>query len=65
MFVPAEQLTALGAEWTAGAEWTVLCGRYNYNNDELVDAEMSMWPPISETNYHLTGEYARLTLRAQ
>jgi len=62
MFIPAEQLTALGAAWGEGAEWTVLCGRYNYNNTALEDPELSMWPPVSKTNYHLTTEYALLKL---
>ena len=35
MFIPALQLTDLGADWNAGAEWTILCGRYNYNNEDL------------------------------
>jgi hypothetical protein len=60
LFVPAGQLTALGADWLGATEWTVLCGRYNYNNDELADPELSMLPPVSKTNYHLTKEYARL-----
>lgn len=63
MFVPAAQMTALGAAWDAGAEWTVLCGRYNYNNNELTEPELSMWPPVSITNYHLTEEYARLDFK--
>lgn len=58
MFVPAEQLTALGAEWGADADWSVLCGRYNYNNEELTEPELSMLPVVSKTNYHLTAEYA-------
>lgn len=62
MFVPAEQLTALGASWGAGSEWSVLCGRYNYNNETLEEPELSMWPPVSRTNYHLTAEYATLCL---
>ena len=62
LFVPATQLTALGATWGAGAEWTVFCGRYNYASEELVDPELSMTPPLSKTNYHLTDEYALLKL---
>ena len=58
MFVPSNQLTGLGALWGRGSQWTVLCGRYNYNNEELVNPELSMWPPVSKTNYHLTAEYA-------
>jgi hypothetical protein len=60
MSVPARQLTALGATWGAETPWTVLCGRYNYNNEALDDPELSMLPPVSATNYHLTAEYALL-----
>ena len=60
MFVPADQLTALGAGWGDGTEWTVLCGRYNYSSTDLADPELSMAPALSSTNYHLTAEYARL-----
>ena len=60
MWVPAEQLTALGAGWGPGAEWTLFCGRYNYNNEQLADPELSMAPALSATNYHLTAEYAAL-----
>jgi len=60
MFVPASQLTAAGADWGAETQWTVLCGRYNYNNEALEDPELSMLPPVSKTNYHLTAEYAIL-----
>lgn len=62
MFVPATQLTALGAGWGDGTVWTVFCGRYNYNTEDLADPELSMAPPLSATNYHLTDEYARLRL---
>jgi hypothetical protein len=63
LFVPVEQLTALGAGWGDGTEWTVFCGRYNYNSHDLTDPELSMVPPLSATNYHLTGEYSRLALQ--
>ena len=62
LFVPVSQLTALGAGWGAGLEWTVFCGRYNYNSEDLADPELSMAPPLSATNYHLTDEYAHLKL---
>lgn len=65
LFVPAAQLTALGAGWGDGTEWTVFCGRYNYNSEDLVDPELSMAPALSATNYHLTNEYARLTLNGE
>ena len=63
MFVPADQLTAEGAQWEAGSEWTVLCGRYNYNDTDLKEFELSMLPTVSVENYHLTGEYALLKLQ--
>ncbi|VGO20687.1 hypothetical protein [Pontiella sulfatireligans] len=62
MFVPVTQLTALGAGWGDGTEWTVFCGRYNCNSEDLADPELSMAPPLSATNYHLINEYARLVL---
>jgi len=60
LFVPATQLTALGANWGPGSDWSVFCGRYNYNSETLTDPELSMVPALSTTNYHLTNEYARL-----
>jgi hypothetical protein len=62
LFVPVAQLTALGAGWGDGTEWTVFCGRYNYHSTALTNPELSMFPPLSATNYHLTEEYARLSL---
>lgn len=63
LFVPAEQLRALGADWGAATQWTVLCGRYNYSDEALEDPELSMLPPVSKTNYHLSAEYAMLQLQ--
>ncbi len=60
MWVPAEQLQAFGAAWGPGSEWTLFCGRYNYNHTELASPELSMAPALSATNYHLTAEYATL-----
>ena len=60
MWVPAKQLQAFGAAWGPGSEWNFFCGRYNYNNSELADPELSMAPALSATNYHLTAEYATL-----
>ncbi len=60
MWVPVEQLQAFGASWGPGSEWNIFCGRYNYNNSELADPELSMAPALSATNYHLTNEYATL-----
>ena len=63
MWIPVEQLTALGAEWGAEANWRIFCGRYNYNSEDLKDLELSMAPAISTTNYHLTEEYAVLNFK--
>jgi len=60
MWIPAEQLTHLGAKWDSSESWSIFCGRYNYNNEDLSDPELSMTPPLSATNYHLTKEYALL-----
>ena len=62
MFVPVSQLTALGAGWGDDTPWTIFCGRYNYNRDDLKNPELSMAPPLSATNYNLTREYADLRL---
>lgn len=64
MFVPVAQLTALGAGWGDGTEWTLFCGRYNYQDEHLMNPELSMVPAISQTNFHLTDEYAQLYLCA-
>ena len=60
LFVPVEQLTSFGAGWGPGSEWTVFCGRYNCNDNSLNNPELSMVPPLSNTDYHLTAEYAAL-----
>ncbi len=62
LFVPVEQLTALGEGWGGGTAWTVFCGRYNYNSENLAEPELSMAPALSKTDYHLSDEYARLVL---
>ena len=62
MWIPVEQLTHCGAKWDPSEKWSIFCGRYNYNNEELKDPELSMTPPLSATNYHLTKEYALLKL---
>ena len=62
MSVSASQLTAFGANWGGATDWTVLCGRYNYNSDDLKNPELSMAPVLSRTDFHLTEEYALLSL---
>jgi hypothetical protein len=64
LFIPVEQLTALGAGWDDDTEWTVFCGRYNYNSEDLADPEISMAPALSRKNHHLVDEYAILRMGA-
>ena len=56
----AGQLCALGAAWGAGSSWTILCGRYNYNNEAFENPALTMLPAFSEANFHLLQEYAIL-----
>jgi hypothetical protein len=62
LYIPATQLTALGAGWGDDAEWAIFCGRYNYNTEDLSDPELSMAPSLSTADYHLIDEYAILKL---
>ena len=42
-------------------EMTILIGRYNYSVYlNCVGAELTMYPPLSRTFYHLTSEYAKV-----
>ena len=59
MWVPASYMKHFKEPWGPNGNWTVFCGRYNYTKD-LDHPELSMYPPISKTNYHLTKEYALL-----
>jgi hypothetical protein len=59
MWVPANQLTHFGETWGSGTNWTVLVGRYNYSSGSQYP-ENSMFPPLSQTWFHLTDEYADL-----
>jgi hypothetical protein len=61
MAMPLKDLRAYGAEFTPGANWKILVGRYNYSR--YLDAiELSMTPQLSKTNYHLYEEYADLEI---
>lgn len=60
LFIPVGQLNAFGASWGVCSTWTAFCGRYNYSNEAITDPELSMTPPLSEVNYHLTEEYAEI-----
>lgn len=62
MWVPASQLTHFEEPWGPDGNWTVFVGRYNYSSG-LADPELSMFPPLSETRFHFTDEYAGLVLQ--
>ena len=62
MYIPMEQLTALGAGWGDSTEWTIFCGRYNYNSEDLADPELTMTPSLSKESHHLVDEYAILKM---
>lgn len=57
MAMPVKDLTARGEQFGPGSKWTLLVGRYNYNY-YFEEKELSMFPKISATSYHLTDEYA-------
>ncbi len=61
MAVPVEELTARGEEFGPGAEWKILIARYNFSR-YLPNRELSMYPRLSRTSFHLHEEYASLEL---
>ncbi len=62
MAIPISGLTARGEDFGPGAEWTILIARYNFSR-YLYGRELSMYPPLSKTAFHLINEYAVLELR--
>ncbi len=61
MAVPIADLIARGDEFAPGAEWSILIARHNFSR-YLSNRELSMYPPMSRTNFHLHEEYAVLRL---
>ncbi len=59
--IPIKELTAYGAKFDNSANWTVLFGRYNYSA-YLKKTEYSAYPLLSNFNFHIYEEYARLRL---
>lgn len=59
--VPLAELAEQGIPLSPEHPWRVFVGRYNYSR-YLDEAELSMCPPLSTTNYHLNKEYAQLVL---
>lgn len=51
MFTPAQE-----HYFGPGSEWRILISRYNYSK-YLSEPELSMYPPLSKTNFHLVEEY--------
>ncbi len=61
MAVPVSDLEAYGAKFGPSCQWSVFVGRYNYSY-YLDDPELSMFPSLTTTSYHLTDQYADLVL---
>ncbi|MCM8777607.1 MAG: carbohydrate-binding family 9-like protein [Candidatus Omnitrophica bacterium] len=61
MAIPTEELTRYGNTFGPGSDWRVLIARYNYSR-YLSNKELSMYPKLSITNYHLVEEYGKLIL---
>ena len=64
MAMPIADLTAKGDRFGPGTSWRVFVSRYNINHKAgMKDPEFSMTPQVSEVNFHLVDQYARLKLR--
>jgi len=62
MALPLRDLEAQGVPLRPGVPWKVFIGRYNYSRF-LPNVELSMYPAVSKTNYHLHEEWDLLHLR--
>jgi hypothetical protein len=63
MLFPTRHLEYFGDRWgREGPPWTVLCGRYNYHGPADAQPELSAFPRLPRTSFHLTAKYARLRL---
>jgi hypothetical protein len=61
MAIPIKELTVYGAKFDNSANWTILLARYNYSA-YLETSELSAYPQLSNVNWHLYEEYAKLRL---
>ncbi len=61
MAIPLAELAAAGVPLDEEHPWSVLAGRYNYGL-QLPRVELSSFPALPETNYHLYERYRRLQL---
>lgn len=59
--IPVKMLTEFGAKFDNSTKWTILVARYNYSR-YLPLKELSAFPLISNANFHISEEYARLNL---
>lgn len=59
MAMPVKDLEAFGYEFGPGHNWTIFVSRYNYSR-YLSNKELSMFPQLSQTSYHLYEEYGIL-----
>jgi hypothetical protein len=59
--IPIKELTVYGAKFDNSAEWTILLARYNYSV-YLQKQELSAYPQLSNVNWHIYEEYAKLRL---
>lgn len=59
--IPVKALTVNGDKFDNSANWTILLARYNYSR-YLPLKELSAFPKMSNVNWHIYEEYARLIL---
>ncbi len=59
--VPIKELTSRGEKFGPGATWHLCVGRYNYSKN-LDNRELSTFPGLSRTDFHLFEEYSVLHL---
>ncbi len=61
MAIPIKELTAYGANFGNSANWTILLARYNYSV-YLQKPELTALPQLSNVNWHIYEEYAKLRM---
>ncbi len=61
MAIPIKELTVYGAKFDNSANWTILLARYNYSV-YLQKPELTAYPKLSNVNWHIYEEYAKLRL---
>ncbi|OHB58254.1 MAG: hypothetical protein A2Y12_02475 [Planctomycetes bacterium GWF2_42_9] len=64
MTIPIKDLTARGEKFGSDSGWRIHIGRYNYSRYlENKGPELSAFPKLSRTDFHLLNEYAVLKLQ--